>query len=328
MSEPGTRAAGGVPADGASPEAKVPPELVQGYALIELPFEAACEVAREALVPRARVVARSRWLRRSEPESVVARDLDTAAGAIEAMDFVTYPANTYLLFGVNERWTALVTNTRGGSSVPDEARWMAERTDATVLRVVDSPPSWVITPTGFKVRMSHEARIFELYRDGEHRRAISSADDGGRSTHDVVGDPLPIEATFNVTARRKLDRFTSDDLARLLESLGAASVTAETLLAAPRYRVLRVDREVHSEGPRAEEQSPAADYFRRGQKWLPAMSTQASSVALDFTKATLLDPAYAERCADPLARAREVLGDEEFDRLAAEARGQLEAGRG
>lgn len=328
MSEPRTPAAGDGSTDSSPLGVAVPPELVEGYALIELPFEEACEVTRDSLGPRAGVVARSRWQRRADRNSVAVRDLGTAGEAIEAMDVVTHPSTTYLLFPISETWTALVTNTRGGSEVADEARWLAGRTDATVLRVVDSPRMWVTTPTGFKVRTSYEARIFEMYRDGEHRRAIDSSDDGGRWTHDTSGEPLPIEATFNVTARSKLDRFTSDDLARLLESLGAAPVNAEALLAAPRFRVLHVNREVYSEGPRATEQTPAAGYFRAAMKYVPHMSTHASSVVLPLTKAMLLDPAYAERCAEPLAQAREVLGEEEFDRWTAEARGQLESGRG
>lgn len=294
------------------PEAVVVPAgLVAGYFLVQLPFEAACAVVTEALGPE-----------------VAGEDLGSAAAAVAAMEVVTWPASAYLVFPVTPTWTAVVNNRRDGSDVADELPALVRSTSATTLRVVDAEESRLVTATGFRVRLGYEARIAELHREGELHRSISCMDDGGRWTHETWGEPLPVEASFDLTAQRRRDRFTRTDLGRLLESLGVTRVDAEVLLSAGRYRLLRVDREVLTRSPRAEAEDPAAGYFRRAQEWLPHLTTQASSVVLDLTKASLLDPDYAGRCAGPLEAARRVVGAAEFTKLADQARQTLEQGKG
>ena len=90
-----------------------------------------------------------------------------------------------------------------------------------VCRVVDYDPGRPRRLGAFLVRDGYPARIFELVNaDGTTSRTISAMLDGARWVFETSGDPLPVEAGFNYTARLKRDRFSTDNLHTLLAWLG------------------------------------------------------------------------------------------------------------
>jgi len=122
----------------------------------------------------------------------------------------------------------------------------------------------------------------------------------------------------------------------MLAALGARRVEADDLPSAGRYALIAVGADGRggrsSVGDvavtRAEAEDPAYGYFMRGMGYLAHVRTHASSVVMDMTKAMLLNPSYGPRSAKPLRKARRHLTEREYALVVADARQQLELGRG
>ncbi len=180
--------------------------------------------------------------------------------------------------------------------------------------------------------MQYEARIVEHHAHDSGTRSITCTDDGGRWTFDVAGTPLPIEEQFDYDARRKRDRFTKQNLAALIRSIGARSVTADDLEHTHDFRLVaatprddgwrdRIDAQACSAADAAD---PAHGYFQRGMGWVDHMATHASSVVADLGKAVLLNPEFEPRCRQALDLARAQIGDVAFDDALRNARTGLD----
>lgn len=284
-------------------EPHVHPLLLQGYGLVEAPFD--------------RVVAGLVAVRRADESRAVLQELaPSAARTVDFLDRRT-SVTTRLAIVEHRGWTAVVTNQRNGSDFNDEQGWASQAVGARTIRVVDSVARWWRRGSR-RERLGYEARMFDLRGpDGVTVRSIACADDGGRWIFETSGAPLPVEATFAYDAARKKDRFTRRNLHELLRSLGAAPLTEEAFLAAPRFALIAVEianaawrARVEANACTLEEaDNPAFGYYQRGLTWIPHMRTHASSVIADFERAVEIDPTYEPRVKDHLRDAyRSVKG--------------------
>jgi hypothetical protein len=305
-----------------SRETRVTESVLRGYGLIRLPLPDAA--AAIAVSP-----PEQGWNRR-----VVASGQPLAV-AIDYLDTVTWPATRYALFPLDDHWTIVVNNQRGGTEVADLFGHMKKRQPAMAVRVVDHEASFVIR-NGFRVRQRYAAPIVEIQADGEMIRSIACANDGGHWTYDSFGAPFPIEAPFDSTARRKRDRFTRENLDALLRSVGARLVTPADLEHAPHFTLLAMTPRkedwrirIESDALSTEEaDDPAYGYLRRGLGWVDHMATHATSVVSDLGRAILLNPDLEPRCRPALDRARARIGDRAFDREMAQAEALLRSDSG
>lgn len=285
--------------------------MIAGYGLIQLPLPGATTAV---------VQSTPEWRRQ-----VVAQDQPVAV-ARHFLDTVTWPPTRYVLFALDATWTVVVNNQRGGSDVADLVRAIRRSEPALAVRVVDHDAVDAVQ-NGFRVRTQYEARMVEIQSDGEVRRTITCADDGGRWSFETTGAPLPVEAQFDYEARRRRDRFTRQDLDALLQSLGASAVTEAdfdqalgfTLLTSTPHDPQWLSRIEALACTAAEAADPAHGYWQRGMSWVDHIETHAPSVVADLGKAMLLNPAFEERCRPALEMARTHLGDDAFAELLAQA---------
>jgi len=292
-----------------SRNALITASVLGGYGLIRLPLQ---EAAAAISVSQ----PEQRWDRR-----VVARGQPLSA-TLDYLDTVTWPATRYVLFPLNDRWTVIVNNQRGGTEVADLLGHMKRREPATAVRVVDHEASFVVC-NGFRVRQQYAARMVAIQADGETVRSITCANDGGRWTFETFGAPLHVEAEFDYTARRKRDRFTEGNLDTLLASIGARRVTARDLEQTEDFMLLAVTPRdekwrgrIESDAlTTAEAADPAQSYLRRGLGWVGHMETHAASLVNDYGRAILLNPELESQCRSALDRARAQLGDEAYQQV-------------
>jgi hypothetical protein len=146
--------------------------------------------------------------------------------AIGYLSHLTHLATRLVLFAVNERWTAMLNNLRNGSDFVDEQRWVTRRAEARTCRVLDKT-------------QPYPARLFALAAsDGTTVRSVHCMLDGNRWDFGLSREPLPAEAAFDYTARRKRDRFTSANLQELLASMDVTPSVPEAFGAAERFVLL------------------------------------------------------------------------------------------
>ncbi|HJP87522.1 MAG TPA: hypothetical protein VJ850_00590 [Candidatus Limnocylindrales bacterium] len=282
-------------------ELTVHPAVASGYGLVEAPFE--------------RVIDLFGSHRRADQSEVRHAETTTdAAKMLKFLDTRTVPA-TRLVVVEHGAWTAILTNHRNGSDFADHQFWAARTLRVRSVRVVDHEARWW-RGGGRRERLSYAARIVELAGpDGETIRSIACADDG-HWVFETFGDPLPIEATFDYSAPRKRDRFTSANLNELLRSIGAEPLTPEALLRSRRFGLLieritnaawreRVDDEACT---LAQADDPAFGYWRHGLNYVPHIKTHATSVIAAFEKAIAIDPSYEARVRPLLEQARRIAG--------------------
>jgi hypothetical protein len=281
-------------------KADIHPLVLHGYGLVE--------AAYETTVDRFGTYARG-----DQSQMSVAGSTTDVAAALDHLARLTLPA-TRLVVVDRGPWTAILTNHRTGSDFNDHQFWAAERLGVRTVRVVDSDARWW-KRGNLRERIAYEARIFELHEpDNSTLRSIVCADDGGRWVFETSGSALPIEALFSSGATRKKHRFTRANLREILESAGPGSLTADGLLAAPRFALLedritdaafrsRVETAACS---RDEADDPAFGYFQRGMGYVPYMATHATSVIADFERAVAINPAYEPRVRDHLREAHRI----------------------
>jgi hypothetical protein len=242
------------------------------------------------------------------------------------LSHLTHPATRHVLFAVNHRWTAVVNNEREGSDFADSQWWFGRLCGARSCRVVDDEGQ-VRRVRGYRVRDSFPARIFELAEsDGSTVRSVHCTLDGDRWDFGTSGSPLPAESAFAYSARRKRDRFTSENLQTFLCSLGVVPTVHHAFETADRFVLLaeRLKDPLWAADVEAESCTPAqADdagygYFRRGLTWVPHMASHAESVVWDMTRAVLLSPDLESEARPYLDAARKQLGRAQFERSSAE----------
>lgn len=246
--------------------------------------------------------------------------------ALDFLDVVTWPATRFAAFALDASWTVVVNNLRGGSDVADLIQEMDLTRPDTTVRVVDHCASFVVQ-NGYRIRTQYEARIVDVHSRGATTRSIACADDGGRWTFDVAGVPLPVEKDFDYSARRKRDRFTRENLAALLQSIGARPVTPTDLKHAHRFTLMTAwpgnrrwrDRITAFACSTEEAADAAHEYFLRGMGWADHVATHATSVVSDLGRAILLNPAFEPRCRAALDEARSNLGSDVFDAVLRQA---------
>jgi hypothetical protein len=142
-----------------------------------------------------------------------------AADALDRLAPLSHPARRHLILPLATDWCAVVDNKRDGPDFADLQRYLERHCDAPTIRVIDQQGTTTIA-NGYRERMRWEAHIVEI-RGPSTCRSIACANDGGRWIFETSGDPLPIESTFPYDARRKPDRFGTEQLADVLTYLGA-----------------------------------------------------------------------------------------------------------
>jgi hypothetical protein len=298
------------------------PHHLRGYGLIELALDRCAERLAGAEIPSGRL---ERAHRAASREQTVAY-----------LRHLTFPATRYALFAVNDRWTAIVNNARDGSDLHDEQRGVSLATRARTCRVVDQSGG-TTRVRGYKVRTGYPGRIFVLAgRDGEPLRQVHCVLDGDRWDFSVHGTPLAAEAAFDYDARRKRDRFTSDNLRALLASLGVVPAVPEAFDAADRVALLaarRPNQEVALAIEAAactpeQADDPGYGYFQRGLDWVGHVETHAVSIVWDMARAVLLNPDLEADARPYLDAARRQLGATDFERTWREAAEHLERSGG
>jgi hypothetical protein len=233
--------------------------------------------------------------------------------AITFLSHLTSPATRHVMvpFG---NVTVFMNNETGGSDYADHAIHLCQRLSVRTARVVDVPSRIVSTRTG-REALSYEARILEMYQNGNLLRSVACANDGGRWTFQCAGEPHPLEQTFEYQARRKRDRFTPANLKALLEAFGFPFPDLNAIASVGHYVLVREQlldsayREKVEAGActPAQRDDPGFGYYRRGLIWVPHMQTHAESVIIDFERAVRLNPAYEPLVQKHLQRAREVI---------------------
>jgi hypothetical protein len=187
------------------------------------------------------------------------------------LSHLTHPATRHVLFAVNDRWTAVVNNEREGSDFADSQWWFGRLCGARSCRVVDDEGQ-VRRVRGYRVRDSFPARIFELAEsDGSTVRSVHCTLDGDRWDFGTSGSPLPAESAFAYSARRKRDRFTSENLQTFLCSLGVVPTVHHAFETADRFVLLaeRLKDPLWAADVEAESCTPA-QARRRRLRLLPA----------------------------------------------------------
>jgi hypothetical protein len=227
--------------------------------------------------------------------------------AIRFLNEFTPPVVRHVLWEAGSSWTLCLNNSQFGFS--DDGPSLAQRTCARAYRVVDTPGR-VWKRADIKVVTNYEARIFTEYgADGGTVKSISAMNDGGRWDWSTNGPRYPIEGTFNYSARRMKDRFTSANLRSLLRSLGAPVVTSADLMVWTKCILLKSPGTPQKTVTLEELDDPAYGFYQRGLGWVPHIQTHASSVIYDLERAVLINPAYEPKVRTYIDAAKRILGD-------------------
>jgi hypothetical protein len=298
----------------------VVPRYLRGYGLIEAPLADCLARLDGARLGDSSIL---------HPHPSGQLQVSRRDAAVSYLNHLTHPATRWVLFALTDRWTAVVNNLRDGSDFADGMVLAACSCQARVCRVVDYDPG---PPRARRESDGYPARIFELVdAEGTSVRTIAAADDGGRWVFETSGNPLPVEASFNYAARRKRDRFTTDNLHTLLSGLGIDR-PVPTVFAATDEFFLIDERLQHAEWAAqvearactpAQADDPGFIYLERGLGWTAHMRTHAASVVFDLTRAVLVSPHLRDQVRPHLDAARRQLGRSEFRRLTREAEALL-----
>jgi hypothetical protein len=147
----------------------------------------------------------------------------TVHGKLEELLLALLPLTTrqhrrFTFVPTRGEWTAFFSNGWRGTDAFITVSRAAEALSCESLRVVYRPDVG-------QGKTARAARVFELF--GPQRtdwlnsvRSIAVANDGGRWTFEMEGEPLPFEATENYTAKRVSDRLTPEMLKSYCAALG------------------------------------------------------------------------------------------------------------
>jgi hypothetical protein len=277
-------------------------QLVEGYGLIDANLER-CAAGLDECAFGERSTFRA------------IRTTDNIEAAIQFVGrHYTFPATLHVLIPLGQ-CTAIVNNSKNGSDFDSYEYHIARRLGARVARVVNATSrSW--TNGVAQESLAYEARIFALHAaNGNLIRNVCCMDDGGRWSFQVHGEPHVVETSFDYTARRKKDRFTTDNLRQLLGAYGLPALDAASFLAAGKYVLIREDynnqkwqQDIDDRKCTFEQKNdPAHGYYERGLTWVAHMQTHAESVVADFERALKLNAKYEPLVRSYLDEARETL---------------------
>ena len=290
--------------------------LSSGYGLIELPFTDLAERLAAFEPPGSQLWSLSQC--------------GNAPAMLRQLIPLSHPARRYVVVPMGPLWCAVVDNERDGPDFADLQGWLERWNDVLTIRVVDHPGATVVA-NGYRERTAWSARILDVRGPGM-RRSIACANDGGRWVFETSGEPLPIEASFPYEARRKADRFGSDELRAVLEHLGTRQLTSQDLLSADQALIMQISHRDPLVEKRMEQfyctpeeaDDPAFGYWLRATTWIKHIETQAESAVMDLTRAVALNPTYAKRARPHLKRAKARLGTGTFEETVRAALSLLE----
>ena len=232
---------------------------------------------------------------------------------ISFLSHLTYPATRHVMVPF-DNVTVFINNQLAGSDFADHALILCTRLGARTARAVDTPSRSWSAGTEREV-LTHEARIVEVYQDGNLLRSVTCMNDGGRWIFDCAGEPQPVEQSFDYQARRKRDRFTPANLKALLEAFGFPLPDLDALASVGHYVLVReqllnsayAERVEAGACTPAQRDDPAFGYYQRGLGWVEHMQTHAESVVADFERAVRLNPDYGPLVEEHLVHARQVI---------------------
>jgi len=270
--------------------------FLEGYGLAECPI---VECASNLTKRRGKFDARLRLV-----ERVV--DLETA---VKFVSTLTVPDSRHVAVAA-ANWTVFINNARNGSDYHNYTRSFPLYLDARFARIVSRPgKTW--NNNAIRLKLQYAATIFELYdRRGDSIRSVCCMDDGGRWTFDEGGDPHPVEATFPYQNKKKRERFTSKELARLAASFGLPEVTTETFENAESFYLFECDVHIISTCSITDAQDPAFGYYERGLGWVKYLNTHASSVIADFERCLQINPNYEPKVRPFLNQAYHIVSQQ------------------
>jgi len=166
----------------------------------------------------------------------VVRRTQDPADVISYLQVRTWPTTRLALIALDS-WTAVLTNQRGGSDFADHWFWAGRTVNAQTIRVVDQNARWAAGPP--RRRLAYRARIVEVHdAEGSTLRSIACMDDGGHWVFETFGEPFAAERSFDYTAARIRDRFTSENLHRLVTDIGPGPLTESRFLEATGFVLL------------------------------------------------------------------------------------------
>jgi hypothetical protein len=141
------------------------------------------------------------------------------SSALSALLPLTSPiATRYLFWPVDENWTIYFDNGVGGTDA-GPPQILSSRLSTDAVRVVMSPQQ--SAPETRQV-ISYGATILEYYREGNDRRTIFAANDGGSWKFGEYGEPFVFENKEAYSQRSKKDRFTHGMLLTYLSEIGVS----------------------------------------------------------------------------------------------------------
>lgn len=241
------------------------------------------------------------------------RIVDTTTDPRHALEYLTllsWPASRHVVFSASDKCTAMVNNSRNGSDYADQRSWLPCHLNSRFVRIVNEP-GFTWTNGIERETLRFAATIFELFDpDGECVRSVACMDDGGKWVFNEFGLQHTIEESFPYNARRKRDRFTSQQLETLIVAYGLPVVDSDVFLAAGHYCLFETMSEPKNTCTLVEADDPAYGYYRRGLTWVPNMKTHASSVVADFERCLRLNPEYEPRVRAALDAAHRVLANQ------------------
>jgi hypothetical protein len=182
-------------------------------------------------------------------------------GVIDFLSTLTVPATRIVLFSVSQHWTAAFDNHRGGGGgFVGFSLSRAQLLRSRSVRVVDQPGR-VWRRGSLQVTQSYEARLVTVFdADGKDVKSIYCMDDDGRWDFASTGAKLDIETSFDYTAVKKKDRFTSENLRSLLTRLGIPVLTPSGFLQAGRFAMIKVPWKKYSACTFEQGEDPAFGY--------------------------------------------------------------------
>jgi hypothetical protein len=205
---------------------------------------------------------------------------------------LTFPCTRLVLLPAGASYTAILTNAINGSDFADYGYSISRRSGVFSYRVVDQP-SRIWKRGTLKEVIQYEARIFTQYDpDGREAKGIHCVDDGGRWSFHSSEPLLEIERSFPYAAKRKRERFKSENLRAVLRYCNLPEVTIQLFLKSTEFALITRPEKPRRTATPSEADNPAFGYYSRGMEYVPHMETHASSVIHDCERAITLDPGF------------------------------------
>jgi hypothetical protein len=266
---------------------------LDGYALFEMPHE---ELARRLA---------------DELDWVMVERTSSHERALPYLSEFTWPATRHVVFPGHRGWSAMLDNTPNADV--DRVPFMANRLQTRAIRVVNSPerrwkkeglPDYLLTWESRIVQFSDRSVEIE-------KSIVLNAAVGETSEFDVhdEGSGAPVLQHFvDTTQKRTRERFTTNQLAALVNAFGTDILTEHDLVQCDDFVLLNdpTTSWAASKGTPAERDNPAWYYFQMGVAWSNRAQKSANwydSVIQYLEKAVTFDPTYEAQARSYLSKA-------------------------